>query len=126
MDNLGATFGILISVFLIATIGLRNIILIAAIPSLIAVLVIILLVKERKPEKKKRIPFSLKFFNKNYRLFLFLSSIFALGSFTYSFMLIYSMKFGFTELMIPLLYLTFTLIASLSDIPFGTISDKIG
>jgi MFS family permease len=62
----------------------------------------------------------------NLRLYMLLSGLFALGAFSYSFLLIYAKRFGFKTAFIPVLYLTFTATASLLSLPFGRLSDRIG
>jgi MFS family permease len=62
----------------------------------------------------------------NFKLFLLLSSLFALGSFSYSFLLLYAKQFGFQDSFLPVLYLLFTTMASLFSFPFGRLSDKLG
>ncbi len=127
MDNLGAMFGILICIFFFKILGYRTLFTLAAIPSAIGALLILLLIKERKAEQLKIYKgISFKDLDKNFLLFLFLSSIFALGSFSYSFLLIYAKQFGFQITFVPVLYLTFTAAASLFSLPFGRLSDKIG
>jgi len=107
--------------------GYRKLFLLAAIPSALGALLIFTRIKERKPEDV-RIYKGLSFseLDKNFKLFLLLSSFFALGSFSYSFLLIYAKEFGFETRFIPVLYLVFTAIASVFSIPFGKLSDKIG
>jgi len=51
--------------------------------------------------------------------------VFALGSFSYSFLLVYAKEFGFEEMFIPVLYLIFTAVASLMSLPFGKLADKL-
>jgi len=53
MDNLGAVFGILICILLVKLLGLRNLMLLAAIPSLIAAVLILVQIRERKAERVK-------------------------------------------------------------------------
>lgn len=55
-----------------------------------------------------------------------LSSVFALASFSYSFLLVYAQKFGFKIELVPLLYLLFVIFAFIFSIPFGKLADKIG
>jgi MFS family permease len=99
----------------------------AAIPSGIAVILILLLIKERKSEGIKIYKgLSLKQLDGNFRLFLVLSAIFALGSFSYSFLLIYAKQFGIQLIFIPVFYLLFTVVAFFFSFPFGKLSDKIG
>jgi len=127
MDNLGAFFGILICIFFFSILGYRVLFALAALPSLASALLIFFLIKEEKP-KKLRIykGISFKDLDKNFRLFLLLNSLYALGAFSYSFLLIYAKEFGFRVTFVPVLYLIFTAVASLSSFPFGKLSDKIG
>ncbi|MFQ6115087.1 MAG: MFS transporter [bacterium] len=127
MDNLGAVCGIIICILFFKFLGYRKLLLLAAIPSGIATLLISLMIKERKTSDTTIYKgLSLKDLNKNFRLFLFLSSFFALGSFSYSFLLIYAKEFGFQITFVPVLYLIFTATASVFSLPFGSLSDKIG
>jgi len=127
MDNLGAVSGIITTLFLFKILGYQKLFLIAAIPSIMASLLILFAIKEKKTLKIKIYEgISFKKISKNFRLFLILSSIFALGSFSYSFLLIYAKKIGFQTKLIPFLYLLLTITASFSSFPFGKLSDKIG
>ncbi|MBI4777999.1 MFS transporter [Candidatus Desantisbacteria bacterium] len=127
MDHLGAVCGILICILFFKILGYRNLFLIAAIPSVISALLILSLIKERKLlDVRIYKGLTLKNLDKNFKLFLLLSSFFALGSFSYSFLLIYAKEFGFQVAFVPVLYLVFTLVASVVSLPFGRLSDKIG
>jgi MFS family permease len=127
MDNLGAVVGIFLCILLVNFLGLRNLFLLASIPSLISVILILIFVKEQKKDSTKIFKgISLKSFTPQFRYFLILSSIFSLGAFSYSFLLVFAKEFGFQISFIPVLYLIFTAVASLFSIPFGKLSDKIG
>lgn len=127
MDNLGAVVGITISILFIETLGYRNLFLIAAIPSAIGAFLIFTLIKEKKPVESKVFKgLSFKDLNKNFILFLILSSFFALASFSYSFLLIFAKQFGFKIYFVPVLYLIFTVAASIFALPFGKLADKMG
>ncbi len=127
MDNLGAVCGILICIFFFNLLGYRLIFMLAAIPSIIGACLIIAFIKERKkPDRTIFKPLSLKHLDKNLKLFLLLNALFALGAFSYSFLLVYAGKFGFKLTFVPVLYLVFTAVASLSSLPFGKLADKIG
>jgi MFS family permease len=127
MDNLGAVFGILICIAFINLLGYRILFALAAVPSLVGTLLILFLIKERKTEKIKVYRgISLKDLGKDFRYFLVLSSLFALGTFSYSFLLVYAKQFGFKVAFVPVLYLIFTAAASLFSYPFGKLSDMIG
>jgi len=127
MDNLGAVCGILIAILLLNALGYRLLFALAAIPSLIGVGLILLFIKEAKPDRSKIYKgLSLKDLDRNFRLFLVLSSLFAVGAFSYSFLLIYARQAGYRTAFIPVLYLVFTATASLLSLPFGRLSDRIG
>ncbi|MFN6992148.1 MAG: MFS transporter [Fervidobacterium sp.] len=126
MDNLGAVFGIILCILLFNILGYKKLFLLAAIPSLIAVILILIFIKEKPSKIRINKGFSLKGLNNNLKLFLLLSAIFAIGSFSYSFLLVFANRFGFKTTFIPVLYLIFTLIASIFSLPFGRLADRIG
>ena len=129
MDNLGAVCGIVLCIvcFWYLNIGYRQLFLFAALPSIIGAILVILFIKERKLETKKIFKgLSFKDLNRNFKMFLLLSAIFALGSFSYSFLLIYAKQFGFEVIFVPVLYLVFTVFAAVFSYPFGRLSDRIG
>ncbi|MDI6802033.1 MAG: MFS transporter [Thermodesulfovibrionales bacterium] len=102
MDNLGAVCGIIGCILFFGLLGYRNLFLLAAIPSAIGALLIFSLIKERKlADVRIYNGLALKDLDKNFKLFLLLSSFFALGSFSYSFLLIYAKEFGFQVTDIP-------------------------
>lgn len=127
MDNFGAVVGILIAMAFLQFLGYKNLFLLAAIPSVIAALVVLLFIKEAKPGTQKLFKgIHFKDLDTNLKLLTVLSGIFALGSFSYSFLLIFANKFGFATYQVPILYLLFTLVAAFVSIPFGKLADSIG
>ena len=124
MDNLGAVCGIITCILLFTYLGYRNMFLIASIPSLISALLILTFIRDRKTQRIHK-GVSLKDLTLNLKLFLLLSALFALGSFSYSFLLVYAKEFGFETPHIPVLYLVFTAVASLMSLPFGKLADKL-
>jgi len=125
MDNLGAVCGIITSLLLLSLLGYQNLFLLAATPSLIGASLVFIFIRERRTAEIYK-GFSLKDLGVNFQLFLLLSSIFALGNFSYSFLLVYSKNFGFEIAFTPTLYLIFTVVASLMSFPFGRAADKFG
>ncbi len=88
-------------------------------------MLVLSLIKERKTKRIYR-GLALKNLTRNLKLFLFLSAVFALGSFSYSFLLVYAKEFGFETGFVPFLYLLFTAVASVMSLPFGKLADKVG
>lgn len=126
MDNLGALFGILICLLLFPVIGYKNLFMLAAIPSLIGAGLLLVFLKEERVRERVFKGFSLKTLNKNLKILFFVSLIFALGNFSYSFLLVFANMKGFPIYSLPVLYLIFTFIASVFSFYFGKLSDKIG
>ncbi len=124
MDNLGAVCGIIICILLFSRLGYVKLLLLAAVPSFIGVLLLIMAIKERRTKKIYK-GFSFKHLDRNFKLFLFLSCAFAFGSFSYSFLLVYANEFGFQTTFVPVLYLIFTTTAFLTALPFGKLADLI-
>lgn len=127
MDNLGGVTGVIFAILLVNFLGLKTLFLIAAIPSFIGILIIVFFVKE-KPDGGEKIFRGLKLsdLNRNLRLFFLLSTIFSLGTFSYSFLLIFAKDFDSQIVLMPVYYLIFTAVASISSLPFGILSDRIG
>ncbi len=123
-DNLGAVFGIIACILLVNYIGYKELLMIAAVPSFIAVALVFFFVKERKTERMFK-GFSLKSANANFKLFLASSALFSLGFFSYSFLLIFAKDAGFQPTLIPVLYLIFTLAASIMSLQFGKLADRL-
>jgi MFS family permease len=125
MDHLGAACGVIVSILFLGYLGYRSLFLFASIPSLIGAMLIFVLVKDRKTKEiYKRL--SLKDLTPNLKLFLILSAVFALASFSYSFLQVYAREFGFEEWFVQVLYLIFTVTASLMSLPLGKLADKLG
>lgn len=127
MDNLGALAGILLCMFLSKLVGYRTLFILAALPPALAAFLVLRGIRDPGPGAAKIFKgLQLNLLDANFKLFLLLSSIFALGSFSYSFLMIYGRELGISESWLPLLYLVFTAMASLVSIPFGRLSDKTG
>lgn len=134
MDNLGAAFGIVTCLVWLGVFGLdtiRTMFLLASVPSLVGATLIFLSIRDRKTNQLYR-GLSLKDLTFNFRFFLLLSAIFALGSFSYSFLLVYLQDPSLQIATLPLFliqvlfYLIFTVVASLMSFPFGWLADIAG
>jgi MFS family permease len=127
MDNAGALIGIVFCIAFFPFLGYQNLLLIAAVPSLIAVTLIVLNIREQRLEDAKLFKgITFGHLDGNFRLFVILSAVFSMGAFSYSFLLIFANKFGFNVTTVPFFYLLFTLVATFCSYPFGVLSDRIG
>lgn len=126
MDNLGAVSGVIFTILFFKYLGYRNLFLLAAIPSLVGAFFIFRSIKENLGVDKKIFKgIRFKDFHRDMKLYLLLSAIFALASFSYSFLLIFAERTGFMVVALPVLYLAYNVVASLVSLPFGKLADKI-
>jgi MFS family permease len=127
MDNLGAFVGILVCLSLFPLLGYRWLFALAAVPSLIGTALIIVNIGEKGPSEKRIFKgMSLRELDRNLKLYIALNAIFALGAFSYSFLLIQAKRSGFRVGFVPVLYLICTAVAMSGSLPFGRLSDRIG
>lgn len=123
LDNLGAVCGILVCIALFERVGYRNLFILAAVPSLLGAALVLFLVKERKTPDIYQ-PLTFRELSSNLKLFFAISALFALGAFSYSFLLIFARESGFSVGFVPVLYLIFTATASAASLPFGKLADR--
>jgi len=130
MDGIGSVLGAVIAFLLLPFLGYRNIFLLAFIPGIIAVFVILFIKEKKIPIEKKlketSIRVSFKELPQNLKLFITVSSIFALGHFGYAFLLLRAQNIGLTDSKAILLYVMFYVVYTICIIPAGILSDKIG
>lgn len=127
MDNAGAMVGILAAIVLVRILTLRTLILLSAIPSMLAVILVLAAYREKKPDGTRVFKgIHLKDLTPSLRLYTTLSAIFMLGSFSYSFLLLSAKSLGFTIGEMPLLYLLYTFVAATLSLFFGKLADRIG
>lgn len=127
MDKLGGVIGIILCIMFANIVGYQTFFMLAAIPSVISAGLIYYYIKEKKNHNIKLYKgIEIGKLTKDYKLFLILSSVFALGSFSYSFLLVFANKSGYDAAVVPLLYLVYILFAAFFSIPFGKLSDRIG
>lgn len=124
MDSLGAVIGTIVTLLIINLVGIRNVMLIAVIPSILSVLVVWLFVKEVKGKVPYK-GFSFKMTGE-LKYFLILMCFFTFFSLTYSFLVLLAKDSGFNEQNIILLYLLMNIFYSIFSYQFGKLSDKLG
>jgi len=131
LDTSGAIIGSILVFILFWSLGFdfKTIILVAAVFSLVS-LFPLYFVREKK-RKKQKITFglSLRSLPKSLRLFIIVSSIFALANFSYMFFILraQSLFTGRVSVAVPiLLYVLFNIFYAAFAVPFGSLSDRIG
>jgi len=137
MDTSGAVVGALLaSLFLFVfsnyfqmdrIMQYRTIFWIALIPGLMAVITLVLYVKEPKFSEAKAKIFSFKdALPKNFLIFLFVIGIFHLGQFSYAFFILRAADLRVIIPLIPIIYLVYNLAYASTAMPFGLLADRFG
>ena len=131
MDRLGAIVGTLLAFVFLAQFhnDFRKVFLVSVIPAAIAVLVIIFFVKEKKKinEGMRKSPqLSLKLVDRRFKIFIIIAVLFALGNFSYAFLILRAQDLGIPALIIPLVWLLYNITYAFSAIPAGVLSDRHG
>jgi MFS family permease len=99
------------------------------IPGAIAVLLIILFISEKKKAslpKAVRPRLTLKHFDWRFKFFVAIAALFAIGNSSDVFLILRAQQTGIPIIMIPVVYLVFNLVYSLSAIPAGIAADRFG
>ncbi|MFW9888564.1 MAG: MFS transporter [Candidatus Thorarchaeota archaeon] len=125
MDTAGAVLGSVITALLFVMLDYTGIILLAVLPGLGSVIVVTVLIKEKKGRDVFK-GVSFRGLSRSLKIFLFASILFALATFSYSFLMLYSEGFGYLETQLPFLYILFTAVYAASAYPFGRASDRFG
>lgn len=132
MDTIGAVVGPGLAFFLLAYFNedYRKVFWIAMVPGIIAVGCIIFFIKEKaRPAEKPgyvKPNFSLASLNGKFKAFVLIVAIFSLGNSSDVFLILRAQQVGIPAVTIPVIYLTFNLVYSLSAIPAGMASDTFG
>jgi len=135
MDTLGAIIGPLLAFLLISSISLRNIFFLSLIPGFLAVLVIIIGVKEEAKTIRQRegLLWHMKSLPSDFKVFLFIMLIFGIANFNRTLFLL-----RVQEVLTPvngviiaaslsiLLYTIRNIAQALADYGVGSLSDRIG
>lgn len=131
MDRMGAFLGPLVAFAILPLLNnnLRLLFLLAFIPAVIAVFIIIFFLKEKphvSDSSKTAKPLSLRYLGKDFKMFVFVVAIFTLGNSSDAFLILRAKDLGVKTVLIPILWLMYNFVCSLSSIPLGHLSDKIG
>lgn len=131
-DSLGAVVGPLAALVLLTTLheNIRLTFFLAVIPSVIAVLLLIFLVKEKKAisnrPKPKLFQFRWRTLDTKLKLFLGISFIFALGNSSNTFLLLRGSNLGLSVTLVVATYVLYNITQTLLATPLGILADKIG
>ena len=128
MDQAGAIIGPLIAFGLLYYFEVRDIFWFSLIPGGIALFILARHVKEKKFTPKNQSVF-LNFrdvLHGKFLLYLIVITVFSIGAFNFSFVLVESSELGLEKNFVPLVYVVINVAHTLIGIPSGILSDKIG
>ncbi len=130
MDTLGAVVGPALAFLLleIYSNGYRIIFWLSIIPAIIAVLLIVFFIVEKRtnPGESKIPKLSLKQFDGKFKAFVLIAAVFAAGNSSDVFLILRAQQLGIPAIRIPVVYLMFNLIYSVCSIPAGMAADRFG
>lgn len=128
LDHAGAIVGPLLATGLLIWFAadLRTVFWLAAIPGFLAVILIIVKVRDVPHKSRENGIRHLMAPRKNIRGYLLILLLFTLGNSSDVFLLLRAGELGITPARIPLLWMFFHIVKMLASMPFGTLSDRIG
>jgi len=136
-DTAGAMIGLLIALLLVwlaqasnlelGRATFKTIVLVSLIPAFLAVITLIVGVKEIKPTSQQAAPkFAFKSLGKPFMTFMVIVGIFDLGNSSDAFLILRAQERGISVLGILALLAIFNLVYTLVSTPAGSLSDRIG
>lgn len=131
MDTAGAVIGPAITLALLGVFdnGYRMIFWLSMVPAVIAVILIIVCIHDRKRTptlQTKRPRLGLKQFPWQMKFFMVIAALFALGNSSDAFLILRAEQVGIPALTVPAVYLLFNLVYTLSAVPAGIVADRFG
>jgi len=130
LDTLGAVVGPLLALLAIHFLDnrFRLIFLLAFIPAFIGILLLLFFVQEEQKEKNffPTFHFNWAQIHPSFKIFLFISFIFALGNSSDAFLILRAQNLGLSAGLVVLVYVLFNFTYAIFSTPAGIISDRIG
>jgi len=130
LDTMGAVVGPLIAILAIHFLNerFRLVFFLAFIPACAGVLLLIFLVKERGGEESAApaLRFTWRGLDPDFKVFLLISLIFALGNSSDAFLILRAQNLGLSTTLVILAYVLFNVTYAVFSMPAGVVSDRIG
>lgn len=134
MDTVGAVLGpgIAFALLYFFTGNLRLVFFASTIPAVLAVVLIIVFIKEKRRSRDEQeaalsLPkLSISSFNGQFRRYLVVIGVFSLGSFADAFLVLQAENLGIRSELIPIVYLSYNVVFAASAVPMGVLADRVG
>ena len=128
LDQVGAVLGPLVAFVAIPFIAIRGIFWLSFIPGLGSLIILLFFVKDsRRSSEKSNVFASARIvLNREFVFLLVVLSVFAVGAYDYSFILLDASALGVNVSGIPLVYTVLNLATVIISVPAGVLADRIG
>ncbi|CAN5439045.1 MFS transporter [soil metagenome] len=131
LDQSGAILGPVAAFALLQFVEVRDIFLLSLIPGAVAIIILVFMVKDVVTKTVGSNVFTANILhllkeNRSFVILLFLTGIFGLGAYNFSFVLLRSSDLGVTQSSIPLVYATINITHTAIGVPSGILADRIG
>jgi MFS family permease len=129
MDTFGAVMGPACAFLLLGLLSgsYRAVFWISIVPGLVAVLLVVFLIREKPPSRRRETAGAKPArFGWRFRFFVVIAAVFALGNSSDVFLILRARQLGISPVLIPLVYLLFNLVYALSAFPAGIVADRFG
>jgi len=130
MDTMGAVVGPMIAFFMLSAFAddYRKVFWLSLIPAIIAIAVIAFFISEKKARDgfAERPRLTRAHFDWRFKFFVAVVALFSLGNSSDVFLILRAEQAGISSAMIPIVYLTFNLVYSISSFPAGAAADRFG
>jgi MFS family permease len=128
LDQVGAVLGPLVAFVAIPFIAIRGIFWLSFIPGLGSLIILLFFVKDsRRSSEKSNVFASARIvLNREFVVLLVVLSVFAVGAYDYSFILLDASALGVNVSGIPLVYTVLNLATVIISVPVGMLADRIG
>jgi MFS family permease len=135
MDSLGAVLGPLAALYFMSRMGqsaeaYRTVFLWAFVPAILGVIILFLVKEKPFAARYKKPQFDWKMFNRDFKIFIFINLIFAIGNSSDVFLIVRAKELfsGTSNAVVTVLlaYVLYNLTYSLGSYPAGMLADRIG
>ncbi len=130
LDTMGAVVGPLIAIMAIHFLNerFRLVFFLSCIPACVGVILLVFLIRERGTEESTEpaLRFTWRGLDPDFKVFLLISIIFALGNSSDAFLILRAQNLGLSTVLVILAYVLFNVTYAVFSMPAGVVSDKIG
>ncbi len=132
IDQMGAIMGPIVAFVILQFMDIQTVFLLSLIPGAIAVIILVLFVKDVAIKKLASTTTIFKNMggllkeNKPFVILMVVTGVFSIGAFNFSFVLLKSSELGVSQNHVPIVYAVINIAHTVIGIPAGVLADRIG